>query len=398
MAALTSMTSRRVSATLVVLFLGTFTLGSAELMVVGVLGLVAHDLRVSEAAAGTLVTAYALGLAIGGPLLTVLTVRVARRVLLRASLAAYLVCTVLTATAPNLATMLVGRAVTGSLQGLFVAVAFTIATTIVPPERMGRAISAVLGGFAISTAVGVPLGTLLAVNLGWRGSFLADVAVGVLVLVATIAFVPSISHSAGTATREHLRYAFAPRVLAVLLLAAVLFIGQYAALTYIVPFLQHRTGIQGSVISAFLLAYGAATAAGALGGGTYADRNPGRTIIVCALTLVAAFAALLAVGTIPVLVAVVLIVWGLAGFGSVPSLQYRVITLSGPGGAIAASLPASAINAGIAIGSLLGAWAIDNRGPSGPVIVAVIVSALAVPIAIATRRSTPPVHRPAPTD
>jgi DHA1 family inner membrane transport protein len=387
---------RMVSLTLLVLFLGTFTLGSAELLVVGVLDLIARDLHTSVSAAGTLVTAYALGLSIGGPLLTAVTIRAPRRTLLLIALAVYIAGTALAAIATDLTVLLVARALTGTLQGLFVGVAFTIATSVVPPQRIGQAISAVVGGFAVSTAIGVPLGTLLADHIGWRGGFVADIAVGLLVLTASLIVVPRVANPAGGGTAQ-LRHAVAPRVLAVLGVALVLFAGQYAALTYITPFLQQKTGISGSVISVFLLAYGAATAVGALGGGRFADRNPSRTVVVCGLVLVAAFGALQAAGTSAPLVALILVVWGLAGFGAVPSLQYRVIALAGPGGGLAASLPASAINAGIALGSLTGGWMLTSHGPSGPVVLAMIVCAVAVPLAAATARLTPLVLPPGPT-
>jgi len=386
---------RRPNLTLAVLFLGTFTLGSAELLVVGVLKPIADDFDVSIGATGSLVTAYALGLAVGGPALMALTVRMHRRRLLCAALAAYVAATVLAAAAPNLAVLLVARALTGTLQGAFVGVAFTIATAVVPPDRIGRAISAVLGGFAVSTAIGVPLGTLLGERIGWRGSFVADAVLGAVALVATALVVPPVAGASSAGTASQLRHAFAPRVLAILALAAVFFAGQYAALTYITPFLHDRTGISGALVSAFLLAYGGATALGALGGGRFADRDAARTVLVCAVALVAAFALLWTVGSVPILVAAVLVLWGLAGFGAVPSLQYRTIALAGPGAGIAASLPASAINAGIAIGSVLGGWAIGSYDARGPVVVALIVSVLAVPLAAATSRLRPPAVVPA---
>ncbi|NUT39853.1 MAG: MFS transporter [Thermoactinospora sp.] len=159
---------------LATLFLGTFVLGSAELLPVGVINVIAADLQVSISAAGALVTAYAIGVAVGGPLLTALTIKLNKRTVLAGAL---LLCI-----AGNLAPILVAdytlfvvaRAFTGALGGLFVAVAFIVGTSIVPPERMGRAISAVFGGFAVSGALGVPLGTLIGQELGWRGSLRPD--------------------------------------------------------------------------------------------------------------------------------------------------------------------------------------------------------------------------------
>lgn len=374
----------RANLVLTVLFLGTFVLGSAELVVVGILNLIARDMAVSISTAGQLVTAYALGLSIGGPVLTALTIRYGRRPLLWLTLAAWLAGNVLAVVAANFSVFLVARVLTGSLQGLFVGVAFAVATSIVPPERVGRAMSAVIGGFAVSTALGVPAGILIGQELGWRGAFVAIILLGVAVLVASLLLVPSIQNTGVGGMAAQVRHALAPRVLAMLGLCALLFAGQYGVLTYIAPFLGEVTGISGGSISAFLLVYGAATAVGALGGGRFADRSATTTLMIANTVLILALGLLYLVGSVPILAALAMMLWGLVGFGLVPSLQYRVVSLAGPGGNLAATLPASAINAGIAIGALVGGWAVESFGASAPVIAGLIISAIALPATWAT--------------
>lgn len=124
------------------------------------------------------------------------------------------------------------------------------------------------------------------------------------------------------------------------------------------------------------------------GGGRFADRNPARTLVTATAVLVAVFAVLLVAGRIPAVAAVALVTWGLFGFGLVPSLQYRVVSLAGPGTAVAATLPASAINAGIALGSLLGGWALTAHGPAAPAGTAIVLTAIAL-LAAATSRLHP---------
>ena len=146
---------------------------------VGVLDLIAKDMAVSISTAGTLVTAYALGISIGGPLLTALSMRFGRRALLWLSLAAYVAGNALAAVAATFGMLILARVVTGSLHGLFIGVAFAIATSLVPPQRMGRAISIVIAGIAVSTALGVPLGTLIGkpsagMPASWRSSLSAS--------------------------------------------------------------------------------------------------------------------------------------------------------------------------------------------------------------------------------
>jgi DHA1 family inner membrane transport protein len=372
------------------LFLGTFILGSAELVVVGLLDLIAKDMAVSISLAGTLVTAYALGISIGGPLLTAVSIRFGRRRLLAASLAAYLAGNVLAVVASSFGELLVARAVTGALQGLFIGVAFAVGTSVVPRERMGRAIATVFGGIAVSTALGVPLGTLIGQALGWRAAFVTIIILGAVALVATLIVVPRVQNTGSGGFAAQARHALAPRVLAVLGVGFLIMGGQFAALTYITPFLQQETGISGGLISAFLLVYGLANAVGTFIGGRAADRDASTTLVAATAVLVLALGALYLFGSSPVLVAVAMVAWGLVGFGLVPSLQYRVVSLAGPGRDFAATLPASAVTGGIAVGSLIGGWAVAGYGPAGAVVTAIVIVALSVPAAWATGRLKAP--------
>lgn len=380
----------RVTLALATLFVGTFVLGTAELGVVGMLNLISDDMGVSVSAVGALVTAYAVGLAIGGPILAALTIRVARRFLLASTLVLYIAGTLFAVVAADFGLFILARVLTGSLHGLFVGVAFTVAVSVVPPERAGRAMSAVIGGFAVSVALGVPLGTLLGQALGWRGSFVAMVVLGVVCLIATLAFIPPVPNTGAGGISAQVRHALAPRVLAVLGLAFLLFAGQFATFTYIVPYLEEVTGISGGLISVFLFAYGAATAVGVFGGGRFADKAARRTLIVANTVLIVALGVLYLVGAIPILVAASLILWGLVGMGLVPSLQYRVVSLAGPGADLAGTLPASAINAGIAVGALAGGWAVAHYTASSVVVVGLVICIVALPVAWATGFLTPP--------
>ncbi|MBG0565460.1 MFS transporter [Actinoplanes aureus] len=380
----------RANLVLATLFLGTFVLGSAELLVVGVLNLIADDLRVSIPAAGALVTAFALGLAVGGPILTALTIKLDKRIVLLGAITLCILGNLVPVLVADFGVFIAARAFTGAAHGLFIAVAFVVGISVAGPERMGEAISVVFSGFAVSAALGVPLGTLVGQALGWRGSFTALVVFAVVALIATLAVVPSMPGTGGGAGNQA-RFAFAPRVLAVLALNLLVFASLYAALTYIVPFLESVTGISGALISAFLLAYGVATAVGSFAGGRLADRNAARTLIVATIGAALSLLALYVVGAIAFLVALVLLAWGLFAVGMVPALQYRVVSLAGPGGQLASSLPASAANVGIALGSVAGGLAIGRFTASSAVLTGLIIAVVAIPVAWATSNLRPPV-------
>ncbi|GAA2800110.1 MFS transporter [Nonomuraea dietziae] len=376
---------------LLALFLATFVLGSTELVIVGVLDLIATDTAVTVSSAGTLVTAYALGLCLGGPALTAATIRLPRRTLLWACMLAFLLATLAMTVTTSFALLLLARAVAGALHGAFVGAAFAAVGAILPAERLGRGIAVVLGGIAVSTAMGVPLGTLIGRTLGWRGAFMVIVAVGAVVLAGLLLLMPAIHASAGgeaAGLRSQARSAFAPRVLVMLAVGVLLLGGQFTVFTYITPFLLEVTGISDAQVSGFLLAYGVATAIGTFAGGWAADRNASRTLLAANIVLVLALGLLYLTGTIPVLAAVALLVWGLVGFGLVPALQYQVATLAGPARDLAASLPASAVNAGIAVGALLGGWALTGSGLSAVVIVGLLMCLVCVPLTWLTAQWT----------
>lgn len=383
---------RRPGLVLALLFLATFTLGYSEELVVGVLDLIAADLRVPIPAVGGLVTAYAIGLAIGGPVLTALTIRINRRTVLLATLVVFLVATMLPLLVDNLPLFFLTRGIAGAAGGLFIAAALITATAIVPTERTGRALSAVISGFMVATGLGVPLGTLVGQALGWRGAFAAVLVLALPVTAAIAVAVPAVPGTGGAAAGQA-RHAFAPRVLAMLGLMILVFTAISSAFTYLVPFLHDVTGVSGPLVSAFLLAYGAATAVGSLAGGRFADRAAARTVTSATIGLAAALAALYLVGASAPLVAAALLIWGVFAFGMVPSLQYRIVDLAGPGGDLAASLPASAANVGIALGSVAGGAALGTFGTPAAVLTAVVIAALGIPAAMATSRLRPP-HAP----
>ena len=367
------------------LALGAFVVGTSELVVVGILNLIAKDTHVSISTAGTLVTAYALGISIGGPLITAATIKFDRRTLLRVTIAIYILGNLAAAFSVGFGMLVVARVITGAVHGLFFGEASVVAASLVPPQHRGSAIGMIFGGIAVSSVAGVPLGTLIGQTLGWQAAFVAIVVLGVVALIAIVIFVPPVQTLSRGDFRTQAKAALAPRVLAMLGVELLLLGAEFTAFTFLAPYLNSVTGISGSVISVFLLAYGLASAVGTFVGGRFADLNPSRTIVVANVALVATFAVLHFVGRTPILVAVVLVVWGLFGFGALPSLQLRVVTLAGSGGDLAATLGASAGNIGIAGGALGGAWVVSRSGVSDVVVAALIIAAIALPCSFAVQ-------------
>ncbi|MBM7503751.1 MFS transporter [Agromyces aurantiacus] len=375
---------------LAVLFAGSFVMGCAEMLVVGLIDLIAADLAVSVPAAGALLTANALGLAIGGPLLTFLTTRFDRRRVLLAALATFVVANALPAMlGADYAVFVVARVAIGAVQGLFIAAAMMSATAVVPSERSGRAMAVIITGFAMSSALGVPFGTLLGQAVGWRGAFVAVVIAGLFVLSLATIVLPSVPTPAGSGALGQARHAFAPRVLAVLAVSTLTFAAMLAAITYLVPFLGEVTDVAGPAVTPYLLAYGAATAIGSFAGGRFADANAARALIVGAIGVTVSLVVLLLFGSSPWLVGAAVFSIGLFGMATGPSIQHRVVALAGPGAPLASSLPASAVNAGIAFGAFAGGVAIDTGGVQLAVLAASVIAVAAVAAAWATSALKP---------
>ena len=370
---------------LAALGLGAFVIGTAELVVVGILNLIAASQHVSVSSAGLLVTSYALGIAIGAPLMTALTIRVDRRLLLCVALATFLLGNLLAAFATAFGVLLVARVLTGTIHGLFIGVACAVAAALVPPERRGQAVSMIFGGIAVSTVLGVPLGTLIGQAMGWQAAFAGIVGLSAVALAATLVFVPTVEGSGSGTLASQSRHAFAPRVLAMLGVGLLLMGGQFTAFTYLTPFTEQVTAIPVGAVSVFLLIFGVSSAVGTFGGGKLADRNASATLLAGNVILVLTLGLLYLVGGNAVMVALALVAWGLVGFGVIPSLQLRVITLAGTGGDLAATLGASAVNAGIAAGAVLGGWVLSGHGVRAVPLAAVIVCAVALPATWATR-------------
>lgn len=376
--------------TLSTLFAANFVLGTAETLVIGLLVVISGDLGVSVPAAGGLVTAYAVGLAAGGPLLTMATMRLDRRTVVRGSIAIFVVGNLLAVVTADYLTFLVARGITGALHGLFLATAFTVATAVVPREAAGRAMAAILLGNTLAGAFGAPLGTALGQVAGWRGAFVAVAALGALVLAASWFLVPSLpGTSADDGGRGQLRNAFAPRVLALLAVCFLVFAASCAAWSYVVPFLEEVTGVSGAMVGVYLMIYGAATAAGAYAGGRLADWNAARALVLGLTCLTLSLAALWFLGSSPVMVALILALLGVCTMGMAPSLQHRVVSLAGPGAPLAQSLPASAANVGVATGAAVGGLAISGFGVPAAVAVGALIGAVAIPVAMATSRLKP---------
>lgn len=370
---------------MIALALGSGAIGIAELAAIGVLSLVADDLEISVATTGHIVTMYALGVCLGGPLLAIATSKWDRRRVLVLALAVFVVCNGAIAVAPVLPVIIALRLVSGAIHGLYVGFATSHAAALAAPNRRGGAIALVFGGIAVATVLGAPLGRVLGEAVGWRTAFWAVAGAAALALLAVASLVPSVKADDDAGTAGTLRGALTPRVVAMLSLIVLVMGGVFTFYTYVTEFLAERTGLTGPAISAVLLAFGVASAVGTMAGGRLADKSATATMIATAGIVVVALGSLGLIGSFPVLTTVALAVCGLAAFSYLPAFQLRLMGLAAPATDLAATLGASAANAGIAFGAVVGGAALSN-GTDTLIVVAGAICAGGFVATLATRR------------
>lgn len=360
--------TRGIPLALLALTLGAFAIGTTEFVIVGLLPTIAADLQVSLPSAGLLVSLYALGVAIGAPVLTALTGRVPRKTLLVALMLVFTVGNLVAYLAPGYNSLIVARILTGLAHGVFFSIGSIIATSVVPKEKAASAIAIMFTGLTVALVTGVPLGTFIGQHLGWRATFLAVSGLGVVALLGSLAFVPrNLAQSAPATFRQQLGVLAQPRLLMVYAMTALGYGGTFLSFTYLAPILQEITGFSANAISGVLLVYGISVAFGNVWGGRLADRLgpiPALKRIFALLALVLLVLTFTAYNTWLVLLTVLAL--GAVAFGNVPGLQVYVVKQAqrhAPQATdVASGLNIAAFNIGIALGASLGGLVVEHIG------------------------------------
>lgn len=347
---------------LFILFLGSFCLGTAEFMATGLLPQVAGDLGISIPTAGIIVTAYALGVAFGGPVLAVLIGRLPRKTVLIGLIGLFAAAQVFASIAPSFELLLVARVIGAACQGTFFGIAGLVAMSVAGPGRSGFALSLLVAGVTVANILGLPGGTIIGSAFGWRMSFLALGTVAVIVAVLIYLVVPATASEAGERAplaRQFKALAHRDVVLsyAVMTLASI---GFFALFTFITPLLTTVTRLDAGTVPMLLLAFGVGSTAGALAGGRLADWRPTSSVIAILLGEVVVFSTVLLAADQPVPMMIAVIVLGFCAFAYAPSLFVRLFAGAGDAPDLASTLISTAFNIGIATGSTLGAVALAN--------------------------------------
>ncbi|WP_278265020.1 MFS transporter [Nocardia sp. AG03] len=336
------------------LALGGFGIGTTEFVTMGLLPDIAADFRISEPTAGHAVSAYALGVVVGAPLIAALCARVPRKKLLIALMAAFTVGNAATVLAPTFGSLVAARFVSGLPHGAYFGVASLAAATLAPVGQRAKAVAAVMLGLSVANVVGVPGATWLGQHLGWRDAYVVVAIIGVATVAALWRFVPPLTTMTITDPRTELGALRRPQVLLTLAVGAIGFGGMFAVYTYIATTMTDVAGLSVGAVPIVLALFGLGMIAGNVLGGILADRGVDRSIFAALLAMVVILAGFVLAAHHPVTAALGAFLVGASGAALAPGLQTRLMDVAADAQTLAAALNHAALNIANAAGAWLG--------------------------------------------
>ena len=339
---------------LLALAIGAFGIGVTEFSPMGMLPVIAAGVDVSIPSAGLLVSAYAIGVMVGAPVMTLLFARYGKRSALMALMAIFTLGNVLSAMAPDYWTLLFARIVTSLNHGAFFGLGSVVAASLVAPGKQASAVATMFMGLTIANVGGVPLATWVGQSIGWREAFAGTALLGVVTMAALWLALPKSAPGARPEVRRELRVLIRPEVLIALSTTVLGASAMFALYTYVAPVLTSLTGASDGFITLALVLIGLGFTFGNWLGGRLADWSlDGATAIFLAGLSVISLLAPLTLGT-TLGAAVTLFFWGAAAFAIVPPVQMRVMQAASQAPGLASSINIGAFNLGNAIGAALG--------------------------------------------
>ncbi|PAD38690.1 MFS transporter [Terribacillus sp. 7520-G] len=342
-----------------VLMICAFAIGTTEYVVTGVLTHIAQDLGVTIAAAGLVVSMYALGVAVFGPLMTTLSVKLPRKPMLLLFMLIFIISNIISATAPNFTVLLISRVTSAFIHGPFFALAFVMASELVEPRKRVQAIAAVNGGLTIAIMIGVPFGAYLGSLIEWRLVFWLIALLGIIGFIGLLICAPNTKPEETPRIKQELSVFKHKQVLLTIAIIIFGYSGVFTAYTYIEPLLRSVTGFGGIGIMISLFFFGMGSVIGNFSTPKLAGGNVTRTLIYV-FAILTVILLLFPLAT-PHAVAAVLVIglFGAGAFGTTPLLQSKIVMAAAEGPTIAAATSVSAFNLANAGGAYIGGLVLD---------------------------------------
>lgn len=355
----------KIPAALWALTISVFAIGTTEVVMVGLLPTIAKDLSVSIAATGSLVTLYALGVTIGGPLITAFTSHVPRKRLLLAIMLLFIAGNVIAARAPGFLLLATGRILSGVAHSVFIGIGANIASGLVSDEKREVAIAIMFTGLTVAMVTGVPLGTFIGQHYGWRFTFAGIALLGLAGLVSNFILLPNyIAKGKPVRLKDQIKVLQNRSLLFGFSLTVFSFAGVFGTFTYISPLLEKVTLFTPNMITILLLCYGAFVAAGNMIGGNISNRNPVGVLMILFALLVIVLIGLYLAAPYKAATIAALAAMGFFAFAIVPGMQLYVVQLAEkhlPGTEdVSSALNIAAFNIGIAAGSYVGGLVVTS--------------------------------------
>ena len=357
----TTPSAERSSAALPLLALaaGAFGIGTTEFSPMGLLPVIADGVHVSIPQAGMLISAYAIGVMVGAPIMTLLLARWPRRKALIALMSIFTIGNLLSAVAPDYTTLLLARLVTSLNHGAFFGLGSVVAASLVPREKQASAVATMFMGLTIANVGGVPAATWLGQMIGWRMSFAATASLGLIAIAGLFAALPKGEAGTMPNLRAELAVLTRPVVLGALATTVLGAGAMFTLYTYVAPTLAQLTGASPAFVTAMLVLIGIGFSIGNIAGGRLADRSLDGSLIGFLVLLIVTMLAFPMLAKTHLGAAAALLVWGVATLAVVPPLQMRVMRAAAEAPGLASSVNVGAFNLGNALGAAAGGAAIS---------------------------------------
>jgi DHA1 family inner membrane transport protein len=348
---------------LLALAVAAFGIGTTEFVIMGLLPDVARDLSVSIPAAGMLVSAYALGVTIGAPIVAIAVANMPRKKALMSLIGVFIVGNLLCAVAPGYGVLMAARIVTAFCHGAFFGIGSVVAAGLVAPNRRAQAIALMFTGLTLANVLGVPLGTALGQAVGWRATFWAVTGIGVLAAAALAICLPTKIEMQKASLIHEFSVLKNPQVLMVMGISVLASASLFAVFTYITPILEDVTGFTPHNVTLVLLLFGLGLTVGSTLGGKLADWRLMPSLIAFLLALGVVLTVFAGTMHLAIPAMVTIFVWGVLAFAIVPPLQILIVDRASAAPNLASTLNQGAFNLGNATGAWLGGTAIGAGVP-----------------------------------
>lgn len=358
------------------LAIGAFAIGMTEFVIMGLLPNIARDFDVTVSQAGQLITGYALGVAIGGPIIVMLTIKWNRKYLLLVLMGIFILGNFAASFSPSYGFMMTSRIITSLAHGSFFGIGSILAASMVRPEKRASAMALMFMGLSLSNILGVPFGTLVGQNFGWPMTFIVISIIGAIALVGIIIFVPMQRETVKSSVLNELKILKEKRLWLTLAVTLFGFSSVFAYFTYISTVLTDVSNVQENLISYLLIIFGVGVTLGNVVGGKLADWNLNKSLQMIFTIFILYFVLLYFIQMNGFLMVAGIFFFGLIGFSMSPSLQFKSTLISKDAPTLASTLNQSAFNLGNALGAFIGGLVVTHLPVASLSLIAPILTAI----------------------